>query len=133
MIRLRGGIVELARVTAGGAGPSPVWEWARSRVRSPDLWDRLLDPFFPTLSQGGHPMDHPPSILDRPSIQVELDIRQAFGLAVALGSYLSHLGGPVTGIQQELAGLAMYLRHRLPAQCRDLLDAPVRRPLAEGR
>ena len=78
-------------------------------------------------------MDHSPSILDHPSIQVELDIRQAFGLAVVLGSYLSHLGGPVTGIQQELAGLAMYLRHRLPAQCRDLLDAPVRRPLAEGR
>ena len=79
-------------------------------------------------------MDHstPPSILQSPSIPVELSTRQAFGLAYALGSYLTHLCGPATGLQEELAGLAMYLRDKLPDQCRELLEAPVRQPLVEG-
>ena len=80
-------------------------------------------------------MDHlrPQSILDFPSIPLDLTTRQAFGLAYALGSYLSRLCGPATGMQRELAALVCDIRDLLPAQCRDLLDAPVRQPLTEVR
>ena len=73
-----------------------------------------------------------PSILDLPPIWVELDARQAFGLAYALDSFLGRLGGPTSGLQHELAGLAIYLLERLPAQCRELIEAPTRLLVTEG-
>jgi len=72
---------------------------------------------------------HPTSLLDLPSVQVELSIRQAFGLAYALASYLSRLGGPATGLQRELASVVLDLRQRLPAQCQEILDGSARLPL----
>jgi len=73
-----------------------------------------------------------PSILDRPPIWIELDARQAFGLAYALESFLRRVGGPTSGLQEELAGLSVYLRERLPAQCRELIEGPTRLLITEG-
>lgn len=74
-----------------------------------------------------------PSILDLPPVLIELDVRQAFAVAYALDSYLRRVGGPTSGLQQDLAGLAAYLRERLPAQCRELFEAPTRLLVTEGR
>lgn len=77
------------------------------------------------------PHSSPPSILDLPPIWLELDVRQAFGLAYALDLFLRRVGGPTSGIQEELAGLAVYLREHLPAQCRKLIGAPTRPIITE--
>jgi len=74
-----------------------------------------------------------PSILDLPPIWIELDVRQAFAVAYALDLFLRQVGGPTSGIQEDLAGLAVYLRERLPAQCRDLIEAPTRLLVTDGR
>ena len=78
------------------------------------------------------PHSSTPSILDLPPIWVELDVRQAFGLVYALESFLRRVGGPHSGLQEELAGLALYLLERLPAQCRELIEAPTRLLITEG-
>ena len=79
-------------------------------------------------------MTHDPStsILDLPPIRLELDVRQAFGLAYALTSYLMRLGGPRGGLQTELASIALRIRERLPEQCRELIGVPARVPHPEG-
>jgi len=63
-----------------------------------------------------------PSIQDLPPVWLELDVRQAFALAYALNSFLRQLGGPTSG-----------LKERLPVQCRELIEAPTRLLITEGR